>query len=243
MRHMGAPLVPTVFDFGRKGTPPTHPALLDWLAVEFMENGWSMKHLHRLIVTSHAYRRGSSSAGMEANLVIDGDNRWYWRHTPTRMEAQVLRDSLLHLAGELDLTRGGPNIPAANEAQSRRRGLYFTHSHNEHPRFASMFDDANVLECYRREQSIVPQQALALANSRLSLEVAEKIAAKLPADSQNGFIAAAFRLLLASEPTADELSAANEALEAWQKTGSNETRARANLVQALLNHNDFVTVR
>jgi hypothetical protein len=243
MRHMGTPLVPTVFDFGRKGTPPTHPALLDWLAVEFMENGWSMKHLHRLIVTSNAYRRSSSSAGMEANLAIDADNRWYWRHTPTRMEAQVLRDSLLYLAGDLDLTRGGPNIPAASEAQSRRRGLYFTHSHNEHPRFASMFDDANVLECYRREQSIVPQQALALANSRLSLEVAEKIAAKLPADSQESFVIAAFRLLLASEPAADELAAAKDALEAWQKSGSNETRARANLVQALLNHNDFVTVR
>ena len=89
-RHFGRPLVPTVFDFGRKGTPPTHPELLDWLAVELVEHGWSMKHIHRLIVTSNTYRLSSSSAGAAAEtLAADPENRFYWRANPIRMEAQA----------------------------------------------------------------------------------------------------------------------------------------------------------
>ena len=127
--------MPTVFDFGRKGTPPTHPELLDWLAVELIEHGWSMKHMHRLIVTSNAYRMSSSAAGAApTTLARDAENHFYWRMQPVRMEAQVVRDSLLHLAGELDPTLGGPSIPVADEA-SRRRSLYFVHSHNEHQKF------------------------------------------------------------------------------------------------------------
>ena len=114
-RHFGRPLVPTVFDFGRKGTPPTHPELLDWLALELIEgdhstpNGapWSMKHIHRLIVTSETYRMSSSSAGAASqNLRRDPDNHFYWRMNPIRMQSQVVRDSLLRLSDELDLTMG-----------------------------------------------------------------------------------------------------------------------------------------
>jgi hypothetical protein len=243
LRHMGAPLVPTVFDFGRKGTPPTHPQLLDWLAVELMENNWSMKHLHRLIVTSQTYRLTSSARGGEANLKNDAENRCYWRMNPTRMESETLRDSLLHLAGELDLTRGGPSVPLPATDSSKRRSLYFVHSHNEHSSLLSMFDDANVLDCYRRDQSIVPQQALALSNSKLSLEAAGKIAAKITAADDTEFVRRAFVLLIASEPGEDEQKACLEALADWQKQGVPSDRARANLVQSLLNHNDFITVR
>src|SRR5207253_1586229 len=92
-RHFGQPLVATVFDFGRKGSAPTHPALLDWLAVELMASrererpeGWSMKHVHRLLVTSNAYRMTSSSLGApEKNIKDDGDNRFYWRMNSQRM--------------------------------------------------------------------------------------------------------------------------------------------------------------
>src|SRR6202035_6061022 len=98
------------------------------------------------------------------------DNRYYWRQNPKRMEAQVLRDSLLCLAGELDPKMGGPSIPVADEG-SRRRSIYFVHSHNEEQRFLGVFDDASVRECYRRSESIVPQQALALANSKLTLSM------------------------------------------------------------------------
>ena len=158
MRHFGRPLVPTVFDFGRKGTPPTHPELLDWLAVDFMEHGWSMKHLHRLIVTSQRLpavvlerRRRPRRPGRPIP-----ENRCYWRMNPIRMEAQVVRDSLLHLAGELDLDDGRPVDPGRTTRSSRRRSLYFFHSHNDHQKFLSTFDDASVLECYRRAESIVP---------------------------------------------------------------------------------------
>jgi hypothetical protein len=251
LRHMGAPLVPTVFDFGRKGTPPTHPQLLDWLAVELMENNWSMKHLHRLIVTSQTYRLTSSARGGEANLKNDAENRCYWRMNPTRMESETLRDSLLHLAGELDLARGGPSVPLPATDSSKRRSLYFVHSHNEHSNLLSMFDDANVLDCYRRDQSIVPQQALALSNSKLSLEAAGKIAGGVgfrpavdkAAVDDTTFIRRAFVLLLASEPSEEEQKACLEALANWQKQGIAVDRARANLVQSLLNHNDFITVR
>ncbi len=198
-RHFGKPLVPTIFDFGRKGQPPTHPPLLDWLAVEFMDRHWSMKHLHRLIVTSSVYRLASASAGAEANRASDPENRWYWRMNSVRMEAEVVRDSLLHLAGELDSRTGGPSIPVGDET-SRRKSLYFVHSHNEHHRFLSVFDDASVLECYRRVESIVPQQALALQNSRLALTAAEKIADRLNTPdrvSDASFVKAAFEAILA----------------------------------------------
>ena len=253
LRHFGRPLVPTVFDFGRKGTPPTHPELLDWLAVELVEHNWSLKHIHRLIVTSQAYRMSSSSAGATVEtLAADPDNRFYWRANPIRMEAQLVRDSLLHLAGELDLTRGGPSIPASDET-SKRRSLYFVHSHNEHQKFLSMFDDANVLDCYRRAESIVPQQALALENSPLATAMGEKIAQRLlaaqPMSSDTEFIRTAFVTVLAVEPSSEELALATEGLirlttAAQQKNRPNPAaHARASLIQALLNHNDFVTIR
>jgi mono/diheme cytochrome c family protein len=250
-RHFGKPLVPTVFDFGRKGTPPTHPELLDWLAVEFVESGWSLKHLHRLMVTSDAYRMTSSSAGAPSiNRTADAENRWYWRMNPVRMEAQVVRDSLLSLAGDLDLRMGGPTAPAADES-SRRRSLYYFHSHNEYQRFLSMFDDANVLECYRRAESIVPQQALAVSNSKLALGAAARINARLHARlgevSDAEFIKAAFETVLAATPTAEEqkecAAALNELKELLKGHPDATRRARGDLIQALVNHNDFITVR
>ncbi len=283
MRHMGKPLVPTVFDFGRKGTPPTHPELLDWLAVELIEHNWSMKHIHRLIVTSSVYRLSSSSKeegetrregdretesdGSDSSRLLgspsprlplspshskDPDNRFYWRMNPVRMESQIVRDSLLHLAGELDLSLGGPSI-AVNDEASRRRSLYFVHSHNDHQKFLSTFDDANVLDCYRRAESIVPQQALALENSSLATAMAGKISQRLAAARPNAadsdFIRAAFVTILSVEPTADELATMTEILNRMtelartKKRPNPEAIARTSLVQTLLNHNDFITIR
>jgi hypothetical protein len=245
MRHFGTPLVATVFDFGRKGAPPTHPQLLDWLAAELVDQGWGLKHLHRLIVTSAAYRRTSSSAGARG---VDPENRWYGRMNARRLDAQALRDSLLHLAGELDPRLGGPPVPVT-DAASRRRSLYFVHSHNDHHKFLATFDDASVLECYRRAESIVPQQALALANSAASLATAAKIADRVRAAPDADFVRAAFVTVLATEPTADELRECEAALRQWTALAKSRApadaarRARANLVLALLNHNDFITVR
>jgi hypothetical protein len=247
-RHFGRPLVATVFDFGRKGARPTHPELLDWLAVEFIESGWSMKHLHRLIVTSETYRLSSSSAGAEANRTADPENRYLWRRHPVRMESQVIRDSLLYLSGELDERVGGPPVPVG--APTNRRSLYFVHSHNDQQKFLSMFDDASVLECYRRAESIIPQQALTLQNSRLALATAEKIAAQLDATTTDeDFVRAAFEAVLGCSPSPEEREACMEALKELhalavrEKKADPRRRARTTLVHALLNHNDFVTVR
>ncbi|MFN3648958.1 MAG: DUF1553 domain-containing protein [Armatimonadota bacterium] len=245
-RHVGVPLVPTVFDFGRNGSEPTHPELLDWLAAEFMEKGWSMKHLHRLIVTSAAYRMSSSQRGAEANRAKDPDNRHFWRREPVRVEAEVVRDSLLALAGTLEGKRGGPPVPAGEQAASRRRSLYFFHSDIDRNLFLTTFDGAAVRECYRRDESIVPQQALALTNSALVLDTAGQIAERLSqgaaAADETAFIRRAFAAVLGSEASEAELAASRKALAAWRAQGPAGAE-RKHFVWALLNHNDFVTLR
>lgn len=263
-RHFGAPLVLTLFEFGRNGTPPTHPELLDWLAAEFVDNGWSMKHLHRLIVTSATYRLDSSATGRTENLELDPENLYWWRRTPLRIESQLIRDSLLALAGKLDLTQGGPPVPAAQQNDSTRRSLYFFHSNNERNLFLTTFDEAPVKECYRREQSIVPQQALAMSNSRLVLDSAGPISQQILSAAQAGtaaakenttetaadetlddaFIQLAFTLLLGMTPSEAELVASRQALAAWNGLPEvSPEQARTYFVWALLNHNDFVTIR
>src|SRR5207245_1981616 len=104
-----------------------HPELLDWLAVEFMDSGWSMRHLHRLIVTSNTYRM-QSRPGPEtaAKLARDTDNRWLWHFQQRRIEAEVVRDSVLFVAGELETQVGGPVLENTQEATSPRRSLYFS---------------------------------------------------------------------------------------------------------------------
>ncbi|WP_419192956.1 DUF1553 domain-containing protein [Kolteria novifilia] len=246
MRHMGEPLVADVFDFGRKGSQPTHPKLLDWLASELMEHGWSMRHLHRLIVTSAAYRMSSSLAGAESNLAADPDNHYWWRRTPGRLESQVIRDSVLALAGTLDPTMGGPSVPPKSQENSKRRSLYFFHSDDKRNLFLTSFDEALPAECYRREQSIVPQQALALSNSKLVLDAVGQIATRLSEQTtdEDGFLRQAFVVILGFEPTEREIAASREVLRTWRRLpDTSEERARANLVWALINHNDFVTIR
>jgi hypothetical protein len=250
MRHFGTPLVATVFDFGRKGATPTHPELLDWLAVEWMESGWSMKHLHRLMVTSQTYRLATDTREMVAQRGIDPENTAYWRMNTLRMEAQLVRDSLLALAGDLDPQLGGPPLPAHSE--HRRRSLYYFHSHNEENKFLTIFDDANVLDCYRRSMSIVPQQGLAMQNSRLAMQAAQRIATRLDTSENakdEAFVEAAYALLLAQEPSSAEREECRAALAELQAIAEKEKKAvprpaaRAALIQALLNLHDYVNIR
>ena len=126
MRHFGPPLVDPVNDFGRRTAAPPQQACSTGLAVEFMNSGWSMKHLHRLIVTSRIYTL-SSDAGRadEPTRAGDPNNQFFWRRLPVRVESQVVRDSMLHLASVLNEQMGGPTIAPADEA-AHRRSLYFT---------------------------------------------------------------------------------------------------------------------
>lgn len=245
-RHMGQPLVATVFDLGLNGSLPTHPQLLDWLAAELIESGWNMKHVHRLIVTSRAYRLSSSVAGNEA-AEEDPDNQLFWRRVPLRLESQAIRDSVLALAGQLDETRGGPTIAEKDQPASRRRSLYFFHSNNSRNLMLTTFDEAGVNECYQRETSVVPQQALALTNGRLIRDSAAPIATRL-LDARDlddtQFVQRAFGVLLAMTPDDDETSSCLEALKSWRELpDTSHDDAYRLLVWALINHNDFVTIR
>src|SRR5262249_52612969 len=148
--------------------PPSHPELLDWLAVELMERGWSMKHLHRLIVTSSAYRMRSTSKSDNPNLARDPENRFLWRFQPMRMQAEVVRDSVLWTPGQLEPNLGGPEIDQAQGLVSRRRSLYFAHHGENRMEFLELFDAPNPCDCYQRTSWVLPQQALALINSELT---------------------------------------------------------------------------
>jgi hypothetical protein len=271
LRHFGSPLVPSVFDFGLNGKPPTNPALLDWLAVELMDQGWKMKAIHRLIVTSAAYR-AQSSGGNEADRARDPENLFLWRMNPRRMEAEVVRDSTLHVADALDPTMYGPELDQLQGLGLPRRSIYFRSSKEKKVVFLDLFDSPNVTDCYRRSETVVPQQALAMANSSLTLAQARRLGGLLAkelntqttSEGQSAFIGAAFERILCREPSGDEratcldflesqarLFADPRSLTAFTSGGENplkpspdpHQRARENLIHVLLNHNDFLTVR
>jgi len=253
LRHFGRGLVSTPENFGRSGAPPSHPQLLDWLAAEFMANGWSIKHLHRLILTSATYRMASS--GDAASDAIDPDNVYLWRAPTRRMEAEIVRDNLLHVAGNLDPAMGGPDIDNTKGLTSKRRSIYLRIAPEKEVEFLKIFDGPSVTECYQRRPSVMPQQALALANSELAIAQARALAKPLSAEAaaDDEFVREAFRRILARPPKAQELEACVEFLEkrvpsvekalADTKAADTSVRARENLLLVLFNHNDFVTIR
>ncbi len=267
LRHFGKPLVPTVFNFGRNGKPPTHPELLDWLATEFMDRNWDMKAIHRLMVTSSAYRMQSSGYSADSpQLRKDPDNTWLWHMTAHRMEAETVRDSLLALAGKLDTTMFGPDIEPAKGEEVFRRSIYFRQAPDLQMDMLKVFDVASPNECFQRSESIVPQQALALSNSELSFEMARVLASQLfsPAHGEGDFIATAFDRVLGRAPSSEETKASLDYLHSQSElyadfsrltpfnsggkgrvkpSGDPAQRARESFVHVLFNHNDFVTVR
>ncbi len=242
MRHFGEPLVESVFDFGLRAPLPEHIELLDYLAVELMESGWSMKHLHELIVTSKAWRRSSSNLNADpATLEKDPNNVFYWRMNPRRMESEVIRDSMVHLAGELDEKMGGPSIKPSQNA--RRRSIYFLHDRDNKGPLLSRFDDADILACYRRSQSIVPQQALALSNSALSIRMSKRVYALFYQQKEESkFSEQVFEYILSRKASAEELAACTDFIAELQPD-STQAESRIRLVHALFNHNDFINIR
>jgi hypothetical protein len=164
----------------------------------------------------------------------------------------VVRDCILALAGTLDPAIGGPSVPSSEQAKSRRRSLYFFHSDVERDLFLTTFDDATVKECYQREQSIVPQQALALSNAGLVHDSAAQIAERLSKSGGEGmsdaqFVDRVFLLLLDRKPRAGETEAALKTMALWRSQEAAQPApaegVRAHLVWAIFNHNDFVTLR
>ena len=260
LRHFGRGIVPTTADFGRNGRPPSHPKLLDWLASEFAAQGWSMKAMHRLMVTSSTYRQASTPD--DENASTDPDNVYLWRMNSRRIEAEAVRDNLLYVSGDLDLAMGGPDIDHKQGLTSKRRSIYLRLAAEKEVEFLKIFDGPSVTECYERKPSVVPQQALALANSELALARAKALAKSLSARvSRNDeeFISLAYRQILARHPTQDESRLClkflgtksadkSEATPVLNKpvsttVAASNQRSRENLILVLLNHNEFVTVR
>lgn len=264
--HFGTPLVASTADFGRNGTPPTHPALLDWLARELMHPSssavppWSMKAIHRLIVTSETYRSASQPQGDTTTAATaDPNNQLYWHFPRQRMEAELVRDSLLQAAGVLDTTVGGPDIDLAQGLVSHRRSLYFTHHGESRMPFLEVFDAPDACDAYRRSTSVVPQQALALVNNDFLVGLSQTLANQLWAENPtmppgpeariDHFITASFESVLCRGPKPAELKMAREFLasqvaiiQAESPGTGAEALARRDLVHALFSHNDFLTI-
>ena len=260
LRHFHAPLVATVDNFGRSGAAPTHPELLDWLAVEFMESGWSMKHLHRLIVTSKAYQRRSSFGETRRSPAMDdSENFFLGRMNAGRMESEVVRDSLLALGGLLDESIGGQELENEDSMTTTRRSLYYATYPEQGGKspLGELFDGPDALACYRRTRSIVPQQALALTNSDLVHNISQRVAVRIwsevasddkaSEESNDRFIRAAFEHVLSRPPSSRELRTCHDFLhDATARTDAPDVHdpvARESLLRALLNHNDFQTIR
>jgi hypothetical protein len=227
----GRGIVETVEDFGAQGSPPSHPALLDWLAVEFMEGGWSTKALHRLIVTSATYRQSSArrAPGRHDAAARDPENRLLSRAPRVRLPAEVLRDSVLAAAGVLDRTRFGPPVRPpqppgitevafgnprweASEGRDRFRRSIYTFAKRTTPfAFYETFDAPSGESCTaRREVSTTPLQALALLNDPMMVEIArafgERLAAYAAEHGDARALQRAFRLVLTRPQTEPEVA-------------------------------------
>jgi len=162
-----------------------------------------------------------------------------WRMNTRRMEAEVVRDSVLALGGSLDLTTGGPPIEHTQGQTVLRRSLYFRQDKERQMMFLSLFDGAKVSECYERKSTVAPQQALALFNSRIAAGQARRIADDYSTQSGSEFVTALFEHVLCREPSDEELAECAAFLAEFKES----PEARRQLALVLLNHNDFVTIR
>jgi len=215
--HFGNGLVGTPSDFGVKGDQPTHPQLLDWLASELVRNGWSLKYLHRLIMTSSVYRE--SSAYREAASKADPDDNLLWHFPRSRLEGEVIADSALAVSGLLDPKMGGPSVfpelppgmsvfggwpVTKDESERNRRSIYvFVRRNTRYPLFES-FDMPDTHEsCPRRNVTTSPVQALTLLNNKLTLEWAQHLAERVIQSAGGDLskqIETAYRLALSRPP-------------------------------------------
>jgi hypothetical protein len=212
--HFGRGLAGTASDFGVLGEPATHPELLDWLAAEFVAAGWSVKHMHRLVVTSAAYRRGcrAAAASGSSGPTTDPQNKLLWRQHPRRLDAEQVRDAALAISGELDPATAGPSTPPSKP----RRAVATTVIRNTRDDLADVFDAADAYaSCARRNATTTPLQSLYLVNGEWMLARARALALAIertaPADDRAA-AAAAIRRVTGREPTSARLDQSAEFL-------------------------------
>lgn len=228
--HFGRGLAANANNLGKMGKKPTHPELLDWLAAFFVEQGWSVKAVHRVILYSEAYRRSSHHPQRGLVDANDPENLYLARFSPRRLEAEELRDSMLAVAGELSDLAGGPGTyPQINRDVARqprhamgtlqpvyeseptrvrrnRRSLYSFQQRSLLDPMVEVFDGANPdLTCERRGSSTTPTQAFALLNSEQSRDMSSILAGRLAGLPVENQLASAFRLAYGRSPTAEEV--------------------------------------
>ncbi len=261
--HFGRGLVGTPGDFGRMGETPTHPELLDWLAVRLRDEGGSLKDLHSLIVNSAVYRQSSGIAdcpqckhaeATDDPRTIDSGNRYLWRMNRRQLEAEAIRDSILFVSGKLNLEMGGPSfqdfviekpehsphyqyhLHDPEDPSCHRRSVYrFIVRSQSHP-FMTVMDCADPsIMVNKRNQTVTPLQALSMLNNNLSLVMSKHFAARV-SESQTDVrqqVSEAYRIALARSPSAEELNALSDYASA---------HGLANACRVILNLNEFVFV-
>ena len=254
--HFGRGIVRTLDNLGKMGDAPTHPELLDWLAVEFVDRGWSIKEMHRLLMTSEAYQM-ASAVDNDANLSADVNNQWLWRYRGQRLEAEVVRDAIMTVSGGIDLTVGGepifPYIPQdiLDASQGKgiwlnqpdgpdvwRRSVYVYRRRSLGFPFFDTFDlpDQNQTAA-ARNVSTVATQALTLMNNEFVLNQAELFAKRLENEAPNDVdrqIELAYRIALSRSPSVDETAVAKDLVV---------DRSLSDLTNVILNLNEFLYLR
>jgi hypothetical protein len=252
--HFGRALVDTPNDFGRMGALPTHPELLDWLAVRFRDDlGGSLKKLHKLIVMNAAYRQTSVLKKSEANpQLVDADNRFLWRQNRLKLDAECIHDSVLAVSGRLDLTMGGPGfqdfvvthpehsphyeyaLHDPDDPKSCRRSIYRFIVRSQQQPFMTCLDCADPsMRVDKRNESLSALQALALMNNGIMVTMAQHFAERVKNEESTlpGQVERAFRLAVARNPTVEEKA---------DLVAFAERDGMANLCRVLMNLNEFL---
>lgn len=221
--HFGEGLVRTPDDFGTRGDTPSHPELLDYLASRFMEEGWSIKKLHRWIMLSSVYHQ--SSDGNPHYEQIDPENRWLWRMNRRRLDFEALRDTILAIGGDLDMTVGGKPVKLDSEPYSLRRTVYGYVDRRNVPNMYQAFDFASPdLTTGKRESTVVPQQALFMMNNSLVVEQARNVVRRADFKAQAGgeaHVKMLYELIYQRNPSEIEMKLAldylnSDAAAEWQ---------------------------
>jgi hypothetical protein len=256
--HFGTGIVATPDNLGQSGARPSHPELLDYLAAEFVRGGWSIKSLHRLILTSAAYRQSSTPRADLAKR--DPDDRLLGRFPLRRLDAEALRDTMLSVAGDLDRRAGGPYVPSQRSVEgavvvpekqegARRRSIYLQQRRTQVVTLLQLFDaPAMAATCGTRTTSTVPLQALTLLNSEFARARARAFARRLYEAGPNAGerLTLAFRLAYGRPPQPDEFTAARKFLGVQWKTYAGradaDERCWIDLCQMILASNAFLYV-
>ena len=267
--HMGHGIVSTPNDFGAMGAAPSHPQLLDWLTAELIDSGWSIKHLHRLILLSATYQQKSEQR--ESAARVDPENKYLWRAHRRRMDAEVIRDTLLQVSGQLNLHAGGPAVrlplhpeiarlqykgtwyPHPDLSQHARRSIYVFVKRNNRPPLLENFDSPSTLaSCGERSTSTHAGQALSMMNSAFLQQQSLALAGRLDT-GQAAAIREIYQLALSRPPTRQELRLGQQYLagqerliasESWVQDASTNPAllALAEYCQVILNLDEFLYV-